>query len=70
MTTKDRYVEDVLSLHEFDLENVCEVYLSAGYERDIGESDIAFIARCAEQDFDDGAYGGALYQELIDEDQN
>lgn len=63
--TRTEYRDAVLALYTGGLDNAVDAYIAAGYTA-AGETDLEFVARCAEQDYDDGAYGGAIYQELLE----
>ena len=61
--TRQEYVETVLAMHKRSPDSgVYERYAEL-YE-DYNEPVEDFIQRCAEQDYEDGAYGGAVYQFL------
>lgn len=63
-----KYVQTILDMYAAGQENAYEAFLNAGYELDDEgeEDDLQFVKRCAEQDFDDGPYQGAVYQEIYD----
>jgi hypothetical protein len=49
-------------------EDVCSQYKAVygnSHEQDDDESDLAYIARCAEQDYCDGEHDAAVYQKVF-----
>lgn len=60
------YRDKVRELYTAGAENALEVYERV-YCRHEGETDLDFVARCAELDYEDAGFGGALFQELFEE---
>ncbi len=58
------YVAEVLRLYTAGDDNALEAYQACYVQED--EGDLDFVRRCAEQDYDDAPYGGAVYQEVYD----
>lgn len=63
---KSKYTEKIIELYTSGKDNAFEVYLEI-YQPGADENDLEFIKRCSEQDYDDGFYDGAIYQEIFDE---
>ncbi len=66
---ESEYKKEVLRRYTTGEDNAYEAYLPVYGEPKEGESDIDYVARCAEQDWDDAPWGGAIYQEVADEYQ-
>ena len=65
--TREEFVEAIIADYVAGTENAFEYYKNAGYEVAEGESDLDFIRRAAEQDYEDGdgcAYADYLTKEV------
>lgn len=63
------FVRRVVDLYVSGQDNAYEAYrhvYGATHEQQTDESDLDYVKRCAEQDWDDAAYQGAVYQEVAD----
>lgn len=65
-TLKNAFVGSVLLAYILGEDNALEAYQTVYGNPRQGEGDIEFIVRCAEQDFDDAQYQGAIYQDVFD----
>lgn len=59
------YKAEILYRYAQGTENAYEAFKTV-YTPEPEENDLQFIGRCIEQDYDDAAHGGAVYQELYD----
>lgn len=67
---KSRYVDRIVGMYESGEDNAYESFkrlYGETHHQDKDESDIDYVRRCAEQDFEDGTQQAALYQEIFDE---
>lgn len=67
MLSREEYVDKVVSMYCAGEENVYERYLRL-YTRQEDESEAGFVARAADQDYDDAPYHGCVYQDLLDDE--
>lgn len=70
MNQRTEYVRRIVAMHMAGNSDILNTYSSAygaTHEREEGESNLAYIQRCAEQDFHDGEQQGAVFQEIYDE---
>ena len=50
-----------------NMDRMAQMYRAAGYEQEEGEMDTDFMRRASEQDYADGAHGGAVFQEIYNQ---
>ncbi len=65
-----QFTNRVIEMHEAGEDNAYEAYLRVygdSHPREVGESAMHWIRRCAEQDFECGPQEGAVYQDIYDE---
>lgn len=70
MTVQQDYEECVVAKYLAGKENAYEVYkrtYGKTHEQEESEDDLSFVRRCAQQDVEDGPYGGAIFQDVYDE---
>lgn len=64
------YVDRILAKYQAGEDNAYEAYkrvYGASHNQSADESDLEYVKRCAEQDFEDAELGAAVYQEIADE---